>query len=380
MISPFCSMGDTAAVAGPPTSAIISLLLALHLGSAAAPVAAQPPGPVITVPTTCAPCVTRAALQYTIRGTDTPIEGRPRGVTADMRGRLIVWYSQRPLFVFDSSGRLAARVGKVGMGPGEITPVRWVIAGRDDTVHVFAGTRINVFAGGDFRHVRSTIERSPEAGSTNVIRLPGGKTARLSNIVAQSEALNPIFLRDRNGQLVRELDPTKWEYRPSRALALADPSWHAALWMAESSFLRTEGYRVLLLDTLGGVWRTVRRNPDWWESMKRIPDMRGLGSMADTLGRRAAGVQGVREDSRRRVHVLSRVTSPDWKAVRADEEYREGNLISVLEVIEPRAGRLLASVRVVGAPLGIISDNQFVTYREDRDGYPYIDVWRISLP
>ena len=45
-------------------------------------------------------------------------------------------------------------------------------------------------------------------------------------------------------------------------------------------------------------------------------------------------------------------------------------------------------LRCVATPLNaarvttlvVVSDDRFASYREDRDGYPYIDIWRIGLP
>lgn len=357
----------------------VGVMIAL-ISTIAGALPAQSRSPVVTIPSTCAPCITRASREYTIDGRVTPIEGRPSGVTQDRRGRLIVWYTRQPLFVFDSSGRLVTRVGKVGVGPGEITPVRWVVAGRDDTVRVHATGRINVFAGRDFHYVRSTIWRSPEPAPRDILPLPSGITASRSGISSERGDLNPIFLRDRNGQLIRQLSPTKWEYRPDRVLAAAATTWEAPLWLAESRFLKSEGYSVMLVDTLGVVRRTFERNPDWWQSQQTVLPPRMLTSMSDTVRRPSANVESLREDNRGRLHVLVRMPRPDWAAVRADEQYQEGNYLAMLEVIEPRTRRLVASIRIVGAPIAVVGDNRLVTYREDREGYPHIDVWRIGLP
>jgi hypothetical protein len=282
--------------------------------------------------------------------------------------------------VFDSTGRLVARVGKVGVGPGEITPVRWVVAGRDDTVRVFANTRINIFAGRDFRYVRSTIERSQETGSQYVVLLPGGRTARLSGRLPASGDLNPIYLRDRTGTLIRQLSPTTSPSRPTRLLASAEATSVGSLWVAEGSILRSDGYSVLLVDTLGAARRIYRLTPTWWESVQSFGPMRMIASGADTLSRPLPWLRSLREDSRGRLHVLTRIAKRDWQNVRLDEENQEGNYTSLLEIIDPRAGRLVASVRVVGAPVAVVGDDRFVTYREDRDGYPHIDVWRVRIP
>jgi hypothetical protein len=39
-----------------------------------------------------------------------------------------------------------------------------------------------------------------------------------------------------------------------------------------------------------------------------------------------------------------------------------------------------ADTEIAGQPLAVVSDDRFATYREDQDGYPYIDTWRIKVP
>src|SRR5688572_7731470 len=101
--------------------------LALLVTVGAIPCRAQTSGEVTTLTEACGTCDTRPTLEYTIRGTDTPLEGLPHGVTQDRRGRLIVWPNRMPPLVFDSRGRFLSQLGKVGVGPGEVTPVRWVV-------------------------------------------------------------------------------------------------------------------------------------------------------------------------------------------------------------------------------------------------------------
>ena len=355
-------------------------VLAVALVGIARPLTAQRALEPVAIPATCSPCASRAILEYTISGRVADIEGRPRGAVQDAHGRLLLWYTRDPIFVFDSVGRVAARVGKVGNGPGEITPVRWVVAGPDDTVRVLSTGRINVFAGRAFRYVRSAVERSPDAAPWQVVFLPSGVSARLSNIVADGTDRNPIYLRDRSGRLIRELSPTTWEYRPTRALAAASSKWRGQIWMAESRFVGSDGYTVQLLDTVGKIQQSFIRRPPWWVSLQAVRTARMLSSMSDTVSKPAAQIVSLREDSRGRLQILASIPQPDWAGIKAEDLYQSGNLHSVLEVTDLRVGRLIAMVRVEGSPVAVIGDDRFVTYREDRDGYPYVDVWRIAVP
>ena len=361
------------------TPHLLATRLALIATVVAIPCGAQTSGEVTTLTPVCGACDSRATLEYTIRGTDTPLEGLPRGVGQDRRGRLIVWPTRRPPLVFDSRGRFLTQLGKVGVGPGEVTPVRWVVAGNDDTLRVYSNTRVNVFSG-DLRHVRTYVERSTETGSEHVVHLPGGMTARLSAIVPnRSGDLSPIYLRDRTGRLIRELSPTTRPLRPSRALARAAAGWGAPLWVAESVFIGSDGYDVMLVDTLGRSLKTLRRRADWWFSLTSPRPFR-LYDPSATVDRPTSSIESVREDARGRLLILTNHSAPDWKAVKGTDRFLQENYIAVLDVIDPGTGRVLQSFRAPGFARGVVSDDRFVTYREDSEGYPYVDVWRFQVP
>jgi hypothetical protein len=191
--------------------------------------------------------------------------------------------------------------------------------------------------------------------------------------------LSPIYLRDRSERLIRQLSPTTRPLRPSRALAAAGAKQDGLLWVAESYFVRTRGYEVMLVDTVGRARQTFRREAEWWNSWASAPAP-GVFNTSDTARRPPSSVVDVREDKRGRLLVLVSHPREGWKTVRVEDRYQEGNYFAVLDVIDPRSGRLLATLRVEGQPLAVLSDDQFATYREDRDGYPFIDVWRIKVP
>jgi hypothetical protein len=47
-------------------------------------------------------------------------------------------------------------------------------------------------------------------------------------------------------------------------------------------------------------------------------------------------------------------------------------------VIDPLNHRITARGEVPGYPVALLGDDHLATYREDRDGIPYVDVWRIT--
>ena len=52
---------------------------------------------------------------------------------------------------------------------------------------------------------------------------------------------------------------------------------------------------------------------------------------------------------------------------------------TMIEAIDVKSGRLLASKRVDQAIFGVFNDNHVFSYREDEDGIPSTALWRVNL-
>jgi hypothetical protein len=52
---------------------------------------------------------------------------------------------------------------------------------------------------------------------------------------------------------------------------------------------------------------------------------------------------------------------------------------SIIEVIDPATGRLLASTRIGAALYALLPGNYAASYREDEGGNPFIDIWRFEM-
>ena len=51
----------------------------------------------------------------------------------------------------------------------------------------------------------------------------------------------------------------------------------------------------------------------------------------------------------------------------------------VIEVLDPDAGRLIASRQMPGLQFETMGGNLLYTRREDNDGFVYVDIWRVAL-
>jgi len=82
------------------------------------------------------------------------------------------------------------------------------------------------------------------------------------------------------------------------------------------------------------------------------------------------------------------VADPDWKNALTAVGRLQGRTAlgyttpdayfdSIIEVIDPRTGELVASGRSPHAILFLLNKGMALSYREP-DGVPYVDVWRLS--
>lgn len=325
----------------------------------------------------CSGCTVAVQRTFAITGVNSRIMGHPRLTVRDSRGRLYVVNERvsEPPDVYDSTGAFIGPLGGKGNGPGEVTPTSFVEIGRGDTIRVHSHGRISVFDPSlAFR--RSFVQITPESSPWDMVSIPGGKSASTSRAVAERPEMSPISVRDSKGLLIRTIELTDNKgIQPIRRLAVAHNQRKASLWVSETHQLRI-GYRIMLMDTLGTVHSTLRREPEWWYARQAITRVT-FGSV-DTMSKPVTSVTSIREGSHGRLLVLMSHPRREWKGVRRVDRYN-GHYEARLDVIDIASRRLVGSVMVPGAALQVLSDDRFATYREDADGIPWLEVWRISV-
>jgi hypothetical protein len=369
----------TVTVAWRRTSAVfVTSLCLLAFGSNLAAQPSTPTTPIEIDGTPCRDCTVTARRALSIGGTDTPLIGNPVRIARDGRGRIYVldqMIRDEPPQVYDSSGAFLGRVGGVGKGPGEVTPVMFMEVIHGDTIRVHSQGRVSIFAP-DRRFVRSFTQRTPDMAPWDVVYLPGGGSASVSREVARRPEMTPIFVRDARGLLLRRIELSDNRgIQVMRRLAVARPRWKASLWVSETHQLKHE-YLIMLMDTAGTVRTTYRRQPEWWHAKRSVGAMR-FGPI-DTIPRPVSSLTSLREDAHGRLHVLISHGRADWKGVRYTDRFN-GHYETHLEIIDLASRRVIGDVVVPGAALQILSDDRFATYREDADGNPWLDIWAISV-
>jgi hypothetical protein len=277
--------------------------------------------------------------------------------------------------IFDATGRFVRRVGASGGGPGEFRNVQSLGIGPGDSLwvidqlyrgHLFGPPPTSAF-------VRTvTFERANTGRVTPFGILSGG--------VYTTRGAVPAHLVDWDGVLVREYGataPTPDLHDRLGAPALRD-SAHA--WVPYANV-----YVLELLGADGSVHQRLERRVPWFPTDSATPDSRWPRRPrihAVQLGR-----DGLLWVLLRRAHrdwqPPANASGPAFEGAQAARRIRTVNLNEafegVLEVLDPRDGRLVASREVAGGVLGFPSQDLLYEVRHDTLGQVRMHLWRLGL-
>lgn len=346
-----------------------AMLLVACASIRAAPSASQAPVVISTDSVPCTGCHIQMVLlaQLGTAGGSGYLEELPAGMAANSRGEIITVGPGMPR-VFDLSGALLKVLGTEGDGPGEFRHPHAVEVTNLDTVHVFDGTRVTVY-GPDWSFVRVvTLRRmlswpSVLKGGSLVGHgktLPGPNPPHLVRVVSPSgeEKLQfgPLGIRSANGSVSYEQRKT------------AD-SPSGGFWVYPGT-----PYEALLYDQQGGeLLRFVRR-------VSHHPGL-PLPARPSTQRPRPTTVHALREDRSGRIWVSivsGRPLSPD-QPMPDLTHYLTYCCTSILEVIDPMGGALVASKPVDGAIYWLLRGGLIGVAGVTDVGEPIVNLYRATL-
>jgi hypothetical protein len=306
---------------------------------------------------------------------------------------LLLWELNAYRFLVTSPGSPDRRwVGTGGEGPGEYRGIRWVRS-HADRIHVF-----------DVDNLRRTVldAESFEVLHTNPLRLYGNYCCDAAVLDDSSYVISAMsYLPERVGYALHRFDAagqvavsfddvsvgTVPDVQNHRWVVGASRSGH--VWSA--SFYE---YRIDLWDAARGVRsRSLKREADWvlprhvretWE-----PGKPGL-----------LMITGLAEDSRGRLWVILRVPTqsppPDDCFEVVHDQTPEGFRYRVreacqplhyvrIEVLDPRAGRLLAAwdapstLSRDSVPSGVTNEGMLYSLGQNPLGFPVVQLWNAML-
>ncbi len=332
---------------------------------------------------TCPSC--RISLEHVLDLTD-PGDSLPTGlpvsVVTDSRGWYYMYATSSPdaVLLFDDQGAGVSMLGRPGDGPGEFRRIEDVLIDEHDSLYVFdPGTlRMTVFSPASevIRTIR--VHGQPKGGE--VALLPGYGFVMNAQMAGADEFRFPVHVIDRNGGVLSSFGNDSGPVRASnffqfeRAIARGHDS---TVWVAHRNQYQIEHWTAN-----GELLRTFVNRRDWFdrydefrvrdESNPPLPEVRALSEISPDI-----------------VMVLIWVSATDWPA---GTEERFGHGVrslgvvdfnraydTIIEAIDVKSGRLLASRRVDPAIAGFLNDNHVFSYREDEEGKPSTALWQVNL-
>ncbi len=330
----------------------------------------------------CHSCSVVMSPEVVLGAVDGPgiIESMYSTAVRDSRGRYyVVGPYSSVIKVFAAQGEYLTTIGRRGTGPGEYHGIGSVVVGPKDSLFVFD------------QELRRFTVLTPdyEVARTVVLLLgPQQKTVRLGNgsfvtaVPIESPGLTglPLHLLSPAGKRIRSFGAATGAYRAdipyldSRSIA-AEDSTH--LW---SAYLNQ--YEIQLIDvTTGATVRRLTRTVPWFASWLKPMASRFLPEKPQP------SLFGIRRDSHGLLWVIIEVADPRWREVVTHPANQEEFGISddqlyydsVIEVIDPKTGDLLATRRFPEAISHFVADDAVGAVIEDASGVPMLHVWRLKL-
>ncbi len=373
-------MTQRTSIRGIPIRAVLVALLVAGGDAASAQDVTHIPGT-----PTCSECELRATRRLVL-GTfdgDAALVGEPSGAAKDSEGTFYVseFANGGPPLVFDSSGRFVRRMARKGRGPGELMWGVAVFIAPGDSVHVIdlgTGRRSIFSAAGEF----GRMVPQPGIGRFGLILRNG---VLVLNRRDWDPVLigTPLHLIDREGKVIHSFGGN-YPVLPGDDLShlgrVVGPGRAGGFWAAH----RVE-YEFSLWSATGGLVRHYTRENDFYRPSERFEYRLSPRAPPRT--------STIREDSSGLVWISIQVPVPaaeweaglgepevNWKGIALYPQAMTGRLFhTIIEVIDPQAGRLLVSRRLPFHAIAATDDGEYAAYRQDEEGVPYVDIWRVQL-
>jgi hypothetical protein len=259
------------------------------------------------------------------------IESEYNSVAVDTAGRFVVLSETMvDLKIFGSDGSFVRRLGGRGEGPGEFLFARAIQVSEDGRLFVLDGllSRITTYDRNFSRE--STLRLEGLRPGFYVLTLPGDSILLTGIAAAAGRAEAPIHLLSPTGTWVRGFG------RPATPNPSSDPGLQErALVMGASGDLWVAGWQQYLIEqwsVSGERIRTLAYDPPWFSPLPALPN-----------GRVPPGplLTSIQEDTAGRLWLRSTVPTVDGLS-------GELRYDTVVEVVDPADGQVLASTRLEG--------------------------------
>jgi hypothetical protein len=333
----------------------------------------------------CASCTIELKTITSIGGTADSL--RPdaefvRGLR-DGQGRYWIGPMQdRTIQIYDHEGRYLRSLARLGRGPGELGFPSNLALGRGDTVAVLDNQNGIILFTPALAFGKTVVNRSPMRHPSGFVQTPDGQML-LSG--GGRPDLQPLVIVDSTGDAVNQFGLDSGKVRsPSLFQVRIFPGSHGTVWLPYNLLYRFDGW-----SSKGDRMYTIRRDAQWFPSFtdaelqKQMESGATNGPLPELMG----GFQ----DSSGLLWSVVRVADARWKEVWDENvaRHQDAGMIqdedriryfdTVIEVMDPAKGELVATHRV-DAVLRPIAGGPFLfSIRYDAGSRPSIDVWEFQL-
>ncbi|MEP6835496.1 MAG: hypothetical protein ABJB74_19070 [Gemmatimonas sp.] len=310
------------------------------------------------------------------------------GLAVDSNGRFFATsLAGDKILVYEPSGKYSRSFGRQGGGPGELNRAMKVVVGRGDSIHVLDQTRITTFSP-TFQYVRSVNTSGPLWGTPValangdfVVSRPsfGPATAGFVRFPAKGEAIpfgnrTPEVRKKCAGCDLYETAPS---LRVNQFWAIPVDAYEVQEWGADMRPARR-------LTIAHSNWFTE------WTSNAMGPDVRPNPRL-----------ERVFEDARGQLWIEGHSSIANWTLVprkqnpSASKDRGGANIpigggagpnpealkrtITIIEVLDVAGSKLVLSQQYAGRTLRMISPDLIAELREDADGIPVWDVFKVAI-
>lgn len=284
-------------------------------------------------------------------------------------------------FVFDANGAFVRRLGRGGDGPGEYRSASVVLVGAGDTIHVIDQIgRITALDPSSFDVVHTTrLSFSPD---WSALRFANG-TYVINGSARDPDKIGfPLHRVSVEGNIIRSFGDDDPFLRPGETHRLIR-------WLAKSGGGRlwsvpfTHEYAIELWDTTRVRVARLERDVDWFKPYDQY--------WLPTLDRAPAPrIMGIWQDARGYVWTIVHVGRPQWRRGLGTGIRLEGQMAypitdeqrvydTVVEVIDPAAGVVVASQRLPETIDLVVQPNLVAAVREAPSGWLYLEILTVRL-
>jgi hypothetical protein len=331
----------------------------------------------------CPKCRIDLVKLFSIGGSDDTIAYdqffEPTAV-GDKRGRIFVApTADGSVLVFSTNAQLIRRIGRQGKGPGEFESLMHIEIGPGDSLHVFdyGGSRASVFTP-DLKYTRST--QSFGAQRFQHVILPGGEYFMYASANKESDSL--LTLHSASGKILRRFPPV-WRrladpYGEIQFMRVLTHGGERFVWVG-----RPDRYELERWNTDGRIDLVLERRTGWWTKPTSAYPYFPREKRPEPI------LKSVFRDAPGQIWTVIGVSKPNWKQLDRSSGARHRQVMSasehqkyfdtVIEVIDPQSGTLVASRRLPFVLQSIRTGNIAIGLREDADGNLVRDIYRVGL-